>query len=62
MTIYKQLLAATEAERNELQSLPIIRAAAMGEVSLEDYGHRTGTNPLRSLRKLRPDCGGALRG
>jgi len=64
MTIYKQLLAATEAERNELQILPIIRAAAMGEVSLETYiaflteayHHVKHTTPLLM------SCGGRLPG
>jgi pyrroloquinoline quinone (PQQ) biosynthesis protein C len=54
MTIYEQLLAATEAERNELQSLPIIRAGATGQVSLaaytafltEAYHHVKHTTPL----------------
>lgn len=54
MTVYEQLLAATEAERNELQSLPIIRAGASGQVSLaayiafltEAYHHVKHTTPL----------------
>ena len=54
MTIYEQLLAATEAERNELQSLPILRAGASGQVSLtayiafltEAYHHVKHTTPL----------------
>lgn len=54
MTIYEQLLAVTEAERNELQSLPIIRAGASGQVSLaayiafltEAYHHVKHTTPL----------------
>jgi len=54
MTVYKQLLAATEVERNELQSLPIIRAGASGQVSLaayiafltEAYHHVKHTTPL----------------
>ncbi len=54
MTIYQQLLAATEAERRELQRLPIIQAAAQGEVSLnayiafltEAYHHVKHTTPL----------------
>jgi len=62
MTPYQQLLAATEAERNELQSLPIIQAAAMGEVSLaayiafltEAYHHVRHTTPLLM------SCGGRL--
>lgn len=62
MTIYKQLLAATEAERNELQSLPIIRAGAAGQVSLpayiafltEAYHHVKHTTPLLMA------CGGRL--
>jgi len=37
MNVYQKLLVATETERNELQRLPIIQAAAMGEVSLEAY-------------------------
>lgn len=54
MTIYEQLLAATGAERNELQGLPIIRAGAAGQVSLaayvafltEAYHHVKHTTPL----------------
>jgi len=54
MTIYERLLAATEAERNELQSLPIIRAGASGQVSraayiaflTEAYHHVKHTTPL----------------
>ncbi|MDD2916141.1 MAG: iron-containing redox enzyme family protein [Gallionella sp.] len=54
MTIYEQLLTATEAERNELQSLPILRAGASGQVSLsayiafltEAYHHVKHTTPL----------------
>ncbi|MFA6972546.1 MAG: iron-containing redox enzyme family protein [Gallionella sp.] len=64
MTIYQQLLDATEACRRELQSLPIIRAAAMGEVSLEAYiaflteayHHVKHTTPLLM------SCGGRLPG
>ncbi|MDP1940054.1 MAG: iron-containing redox enzyme family protein [Gallionella sp.] len=64
MTPYQQLLAATETERNELQSLPIIQAAAMGEVSLdayiafltEAYHHVRHTTPLLM------SCGGRLPG
>jgi pyrroloquinoline quinone (PQQ) biosynthesis protein C len=37
MAFYDQLLAATQAERNALFSLPIIRAASQGAVSLEAY-------------------------
>ncbi|MDP1995599.1 MAG: iron-containing redox enzyme family protein [Gallionella sp.] len=62
MTIYEQLLAATESERNELQSLPIIRAGASGQVSLaaytafltEAYHHVKHTTPLLMA------CGGRL--
>lgn len=54
MTVYEQLLVATEAERNELQSLPILRAGASGQVSLaayvafltEAYHHVKHTTPL----------------
>ena len=64
MTVYKQLLAATEAERNDLQSLPIIRAGASGQVSLaayiafltEAYHHVKHTTPLLM------SCGGRLPG
>ncbi len=64
MTIYQQLLSATEADRNALQSLPIIRAAAMGEVTLEAYiaflteayHHVKHTTPLLM------SCGGRLPG
>lgn len=62
MTIYKQLLSATETERNVLQRLPIIQAATMGEVSLEAYiaflteayHHVKHTTPLLM------SCGGRL--
>lgn len=37
MTFYEELLAATENERNELLSLPIIRAGAQGKITLEAY-------------------------
>jgi pyrroloquinoline quinone (PQQ) biosynthesis protein C len=64
MTNYQQLLAATEVERNALQSLPIIRAGAMGQVSLqayiafltEAYHHVRHTTPLLM------SCGGRLSG
>ncbi len=64
MTIYQQLLAATESERNELQGLPILRAAATGQVSLEAYlaflteayHHVKHTTPLLMC------CGGRLPG
>ena len=64
MTIYQTLLDATEAERNDLQNLPIIRAAAMGEVTLdayiafltEAYHHVRHTTPLLM------SCGGRLPG
>ncbi len=64
MTIYQKLLDATDAERLELQSLPIIRAAAMGQVSLEAYiaflteayHHVKHTTPLLM------SCGGRLPG
>lgn len=64
MTIYQQLLKATETDRNALQSLPIIRAAAMGEVTLEAYiaflteayHHVKHTTPLLM------SCGGRLPG
>jgi hypothetical protein len=64
MTNYENLLAATEAERNELQSLPIIQAGAAGQVSLEAYiaflteayHHVKHTTPLLM------SCGGKLPG
>lgn len=64
MTFYQQLLAATETERRELQSLPIIQAAAMGKVGLEAYiaflteayHHVKHTTPLLM------SCGGRLPG
>lgn len=64
MTIYEQLLAATKAECNELQSLPILRAGASGQVSLaayiafltEAYHHVKHTTPLLMA------CGGRLPG
>ena len=64
MNVYQKLLAETETERNELQRLPIIQAAAMGEVSLEAYvaflteayHHVKHTTPLLM------SCGGRLPG
>ncbi|MBI3223256.1 MAG: iron-containing redox enzyme family protein [Nitrosomonadales bacterium] len=64
MTMYERLMAETEAERNELQSLPIIRAGAAGQVSLdayvafltEAYHHVKHTTPLLM------SCGGRLPG
>lgn len=64
MSNYQTLLAATEAERNALQSLPIIHAAAMGKVShaaylaflTEAYHHVKHTTPLLM------SCGGRLSG
>jgi pyrroloquinoline quinone (PQQ) biosynthesis protein C len=37
MTFYQELLAATEAERNELLSVPLIAHGAAGKLSLETY-------------------------
>jgi pyrroloquinoline quinone (PQQ) biosynthesis protein C len=37
MTFYQELLAATEAERKELLSLPLITQGAMGRLSLQTY-------------------------
>lgn len=37
MTFYNELLAATEAERKELLSLPLITRAAAGKLSLQTY-------------------------
>ncbi len=62
MSNYQTLLAATETERNALQSLPIIQAAAMGKVShaayiaflTEAYHHVKHTTPLLMA------CGGRL--
>lgn len=64
MSMYEQLMAATAAERNELQNLPIIRAGAAGQVSLdayiafltEAYHHVKHTTPLLM------SCGGRLPG
>ncbi|MDD4928059.1 MAG: iron-containing redox enzyme family protein [Gallionella sp.] len=62
MTIYQQLLAATCAERNELQSLPIISAAARGEVSLEAYTAflTEAYYHVRHTTPLLMSCGGRL--
>lgn len=62
MPMYERLIAATEAERNELQSLPIIRAGVAGQISLaayiafltEAYHHVKHTTPLLM------SCGGRL--
>jgi pyrroloquinoline quinone (PQQ) biosynthesis protein C len=64
MTIYQQLLAATEAERRELQSLPIIRAAAMGQVSLEAYTAflTEAYHHVKHTTPLLMSCGGRLPG
>ena len=37
MTFYQELLAATEAERKELLSLPLITKGATGKLSLQTY-------------------------
>jgi len=37
MSFYEQLIAATEAERNDLLSIPFIREGAAGHLSLESY-------------------------
>ena len=37
MTFYQELLAATETERKELLSLPLITQGAMGKLSLQTY-------------------------
>lgn len=62
MSMYERLITATEAERNELQSLPIIRAGVAGQISLaayiafltEAYHHVKHTTPLLM------SCGGRL--
>lgn len=37
MAFYDELLAATEAERNTLLSLPLITKGAAGDITLETY-------------------------
>jgi len=37
MSFYEELIAATEAERNDLLSIPFIREGAAGHLSLESY-------------------------
>ena len=37
MSFYEQLIAATEAERNDLLSIPFIREGAAGHLSLQSY-------------------------
>ncbi len=62
MTFYDELLKATEAERKELLSLPLITQGAEGKVSLETYiafltqayHHVKHTTPLLMT------CGGCL--
>jgi len=62
MAFYDELLAATEAERNELLSIPFIREGAAGKLSLESYiafltqayHHVKHTTPLLMC------CGGRL--
>lgn len=64
MTFYQELLAATEAERKELLSLPLIKKSATGELSLQTYvafltqayHHVKHTTPLLMT------CGGYLPG
>jgi pyrroloquinoline quinone (PQQ) biosynthesis protein C len=64
MTFYQELLAATEAERKELLSLPLIAQGAAGKLSLETYvtflteayHHVKHTVPLMMA------CGGRLGG
>ena len=62
MAFYDELIAATEAERNELLSIPFIQRGAAGELSLESYiafltqayHHVKHTTPLLMC------CGGRL--
>ncbi len=64
MTFYQELLAATEAERKELLSLPLITQGATGKLSLQTYvafltqayHHVKHTTPLLMT------CGGRLPG
>ncbi|HNV88363.1 MAG TPA: iron-containing redox enzyme family protein [Methylotenera sp.] len=64
MTFYDELLKATEAERKELLSLPLITQGAEGKISLETYiafltqayHHVKHTTPLLMT------CGGRLPG
>ena len=64
MTFYQQLLEATEKERNELMSLPLIQEGGKGNISLQTYvafltqayHHVKHTTPLLMA------CGGRLPG
>lgn len=64
MTFYQQLLQATEKERNELMSLPLIQEGGKGNISLQTYvafltqayHHVKHTTPLLMA------CGGRLPG
>ena len=37
MTVYQKLLQATEQERNELMSLPLIQEGGKGNITLQTY-------------------------
>ena len=64
MTFYQQLLQATEKERHELMSLPLIQEGGKGNISLQTYvafltqayHHVKHTTPLLMA------CGGRLPG
>jgi thiaminase len=64
MTVYQKLLQATEKERNELMSLPLIQQGGKGTISLQTYiafltqayHHVKHTTPLLMA------CGGRLPG
>jgi pyrroloquinoline quinone (PQQ) biosynthesis protein C len=64
MTVYQKLLQATEKERNELMSLPLIQQGSKGNISLQTYiafltqayHHVKHTTPLLMA------CGGRLPG
>lgn len=62
MTFYQTLLQATEKERNELLSLPMITQGAKGQISLETYiGFLTQAyHHVKHTTPLLMTCGGRL--
>jgi pyrroloquinoline quinone (PQQ) biosynthesis protein C len=62
MTFYQELLAATEAERSTLLSLPLITQGAMGKLSLETYLAflNQASHHVKHTVPLLMACGGRL--
>ncbi len=64
MTFYQKLLQATEKERNELMSLPLIQQGGKGDISRETYvGFLTQAyHHVKHTTPLLMACGGRLPG